>query len=454
MITTINPTNGKEIKSYDFFNINQVKHITEEQAKFFPTWRDTSFKQRSEPMINLANLLIKNKLEYAKLMTLEMGKPLTQAIAEIEKCATLANFYAENAENFLQDKIVKTDNTKSYISYRPQGIIFAIMPWNFPFWQVMRFAAPNLMGGNLGLLKHAPNCFGVACKIEELFLEAGFPEFCFKNLIIDTDLVPEIIADHNIKGVTITGSERAGRSVAKHAGENLKKIVLELGGSDPYIILKDADLELAAEICVNSRMANCGQVCIAAKRLIVVDAVRDKFVELVKDKMEKFIPNDPLLENTNLGPMAREDLRETLDDQVKRAIKEGVNCIMGGNKIAGPGFYYEPTIFLDVKPDDLPYKEEFFGPVLSISYAKDEDEAIKLANHTQYGLGAAVFTQDLSRGENIARNKLDAGACFVNSQVSSNIALPFGGTKQSGFGRELGEIGIHEFMNMKTVVVK
>ena len=357
-------------------------------------------------------------------------------------------------EDLLQDKFIKTDNTKSYVCYRPLGVVFAIMPWNFPFWQVLRFAVPNLLAGNAVALSHAPNSIKAALCIETIFKQAGFPEDLFRSLIVEDAMAERIINNPAVKGVTLTGSARAGKAIAKCTGKALKKVVLELGGSDPYIILEDADLELAATACVVSRLNNAGQVCIAAKRIIAVDAVRDKFEKLILEKAKAYVCGDPMDAQTTLGPMAREDLRQKIHDQVQRCIQSGARCVLGGEIIEGPGFYYPATVLFDVKQDSPAFTEELFGPVICVISAKDENEAIELANTSTYGLGAAVFTKNVANGEDIAANKLHAGTCVVNCFVESNPHLPFGGINQSGFGRELSREGIHEFMNIKTIVLK
>ncbi len=398
--------------------------------------------------------LRKNREELSLLMTNEMGKPILQSKSEIDKCALVCDYYADNSEKYLLDEKVETEAGNSFITFRPLGVILAIMPWNFPFWQVFRFAAPNLMAGNAGVLKHSSNVTGCGLAIEKIFREAGFPENLFRTLVVPAGKVEEIIRHDKIKAVTLTGSVPAGRAVAAAAGAVLKKTVLELGGSDPYIILEDADLEKAAELCVTSRLINGGQSCIAAKRFVIVETVYDKFEKLFTDKMRSKIMGDPLLEETNIGPQARIDLRDELHSQVLRSVECGARILLGGKVPENKGAYYPPTVLANVLPESPAYKEELFGPVAALIKAKDEADAIRIANDTVFGLGAAVFTKDTARGEKIAREKLIAGNCFVNDFVKSDPRLPFGGVKESGYGRELSVFGIREFVNIKTVYRK
>ncbi len=452
-IDIINPATGKLLKSYEEMSLSDVNNILQQASDEQQKWAQTSLSERQQLMHRLAALIREKKIELAEIITNEMGKPITQAIDEIEKCASLADYYADETENYLTPQFIKTENKKSYVCYKPLGVIFAIMPWNFPFWQVLRFAIPNLMAGNAGILKHAPNSTGAALAIQSLFEDAGFPKFLFNSLVIDVSLASNVIEHPVVKGITLTGSNRAGQAVAQTAGKVLKKVVLELGGSDPYLILEDADLDLAVDQCVKSRLNNAGQVCIAAKRIIVVDAIRDEFINKIKEKLKTYQCGDPMLAETTLGPMAREDLMQQLDDQVQRSIKAGVECAMGGKPADGSGFYYPTTLFLDVKKGTPAYDEELFGPVVCIINAKNTEDAIKIANDTPFGLGAAVFTKNIELGETIARDQLNVGTCNVNSFVTSDPRLPFGGTKESGYGRELASAGVHEFMNAKTVVV-
>lgn len=454
MMLSVNPANSKIIKEYPEYSDEKVAEVIERAETGFEIWRDTSFKKRSRLMKNAAEVLRKRKNELAKLMTSEMGKPILQSYAEVEKCAWVCDYYSENAEKFLEDEIVKTDASRSFITFQPLGVILAIMPWNFPFWQVFRFAAPGLMAGNTGILKHSSNVSGCALAIENVFTDAGFPRGVFTTVLVNSKKVERIIYNKSIKGVTLTGSTPAGISVATAAVKVLKKVVLELGGSDPYIILEDADLELAAETCATARLLNGGQSCIAAKRFIVVEAVYDEFVKLFYERMKARKMGDPMDEENDIGPQAREDLRNELHQQVMLSKELGAEIILGGEIPEREGAFYPPTILTNVTKGMPAYHEELFGPVASVIKVKDEAEAIKTANDTVFGLGAAVFTKETKRGEEIAKNKLEAGSCFVNAFVKSDPRLPFGGIKESGFGRELSLYGIKEFINIKTVYIK
>jgi succinate-semialdehyde dehydrogenase/glutarate-semialdehyde dehydrogenase len=454
MIEVIDPATGAPIRSYEEMDDESLNETIFKAQAAFNEWKKTSFAERARLMREAARILDEEKESYAMMITREMGKRLTEAISEVEKCSWVCLYYAQHAEQFLDKEFVTTDASKSYISYRPMGVILAVMPWNFPFWQVFRFAAPALMAGNAALLKHASNVPGCAIAIEEVFQKAGFPEDLFSTLMISSDKVEQVIANRVVKGVTLTGSEKAGSAVAATAGKHIKKTVLELGGSDPYLILEDADIKEAVKICVKSRLLNNGQSCIGAKRFIVVRQVYNEFLEQFKAEMEKANMGDPLDENTRLGPMAREDLRDDLHQQVTKSIELGAECILGGEIPDMPGAYYPATILTNVKKGSPAYEEELFGPVASIIQAWDEEEAILIANDTPYGLGAAVFTQNLDRGEKIANEHLEAGCCFINAMVKSDPRLPFGGIKASGYGRELSFHGVREFTNTKTVYVK
>jgi succinate-semialdehyde dehydrogenase/glutarate-semialdehyde dehydrogenase len=454
MIQSINPADDTILKEYLETAEGELKNIILNAHNDFLDWKNTDFKHRSEKMKKAAAVLRNRKEEFAKIMTMEMGKPIAQARAEAEKCAWVCDYYAENAEKFLMEEEVRTDASKSFISYEPLGVVLAVMPWNFPFWQVFRFAAPNLMAGNAGILKHSSNVTGCALAIEGIFKEAGFPENLFRTLIISSKKVSSVIENKFVKAVTLTGSTAAGISVAKNAGAQLKKSVLELGGSDPYLVLEDADLDSAAETCVNSRLLNGGQSCIAAKRFIVVEKIYNDFEKLFLKKMKSKKMGDPFDEENNLGPQARNDLRDELHQQVVKSVKMGASLLLGGKIPVGKGAYYPPTILTDVKPGMPAYDEELFGPVAAVIKVKDEEEGIKVANDTVFGLGAAVFTNDILRGENIAKKYLNSGSCFVNEFVKSDPRLPFGGIKESGYGRELSVFGIREFVNIKTVYIK
>ena len=453
-IQTINPATGKVIKSYDEMTEKTVNEIIEKTQEAYLTWRESPFAERKKAMLKTAELLRRDQEKYATIITQEMGKPITAARGEIEKCAWVCEYYAEQAENMLSPREIDVGMKKSLIVYRPLGIIFAIMPWNFPFWQVFRFAAPNLMAGNGALLSHAPISTGTSLAIEALLKEAGLPENLFRSLIVSNNVAAYTIKHPKIVAVTLTGSEKAGRIVGAEAANALKKVVLELGGSDPYLILEDADLELAAEECVLSRMNNTGQVCIAAKRLIVVDDVYDQFEKLILEKIKRYEMGDPTKEETNFGPMAREDLRDALHQQVQACITEGATLVTGGEIPDMQGFYYPPTVLKDVKRGTTAYSEELFGPVISFLRVKNEKEGIEIANDSRFGLAGAVFTKNLERGLDIATNKIYTGTCYVNGFVASDPRLPFGGIKASGYGRELSQEGIHEFVNTKTICVK
>jgi len=454
MIKSVNPANLSLIKSYEIMQPAEVNKIINLTNTAFEDWKKSSFNLRSKLMINAAGVLRKRSEEYSKLMTLEMGKPIAQSRAEIEKCEWVCEYYAENAEKFLSDELITTDALKSFVTFQPLGIILAVMPWNFPFWQVFRFAAPGLMAGNAGILKHASNVSGCALAIEEVFREAGFPDNLFSTILVPSSQMEEVIKNENIKAVTLTGSISAGRSVAKTAGSVLKKTVMELGGSDPYIILEDADLEMAADSCATARLINGGQSCIAAKRFIVVEKIYDEFFDFFIKKMKSKKMGDPFDESNHLGPQASVSLRDELHQQVQKSVSLGAKILLGGKVPEMEGAWYSPTILSNVKKGMPAYDEELFGPVAAIIKAKDEYEAIHIANDSIFGLGAAVFTKDIRRGELIAKEKLQAGCCFVNEFVKSDPRLPFGGINESGYGRELSSFGIREFVNIKSVYIK
>lgn len=452
-LQSINPANGIQIQSYTPHTAGEVSEKISQTYQVWQSWKTVSIVHRAVLLKNAGLLLRKSREILAHLMAIEMGKPLKAGIAEIEKCADVCDYYAEYAEQFLTNEFVKTDAAKSYVCFEPLGVILAVMPWNFPFWQVFRFLAPCLMAGNCAVLKHASNVPGCALAIENIIREAGFPDHVLQILLIDSKAVNSVIENPLISAVTLTGSVEAGKKVAEKAGSLLKKTVLELGGSDAYLVLADADLELAAETCVNSRLINSGQSCIAAKRFIVLKSIEGKFIQLFKSKMSSKIMGDPLDDKTDVGPQARADLRDQLHQQVLTSIEKGAICILGGQIPEGNHAFYPPTILISVEKGMPAYDEELFGPVASIITAKDEEEAIWIANDTIFGLGAAVFSKDIVRAEQIAK-KLQAGSCFVNSLVRSDPRLPFGGIKQSGYGRELSVYGIREFVNIKTVYIK
>lgn len=453
MAKSINPADGKEIKNYPDMSIEEVNQIIIKTNDAFLDWRRTDFLTRSEKMKSAAKILLDKKDKYAEIMTLEMGKPVKQSIAEVEKCSWVCDYYADNAEKFLSNEEIKTDASKSYVAYEPLGIILAVMPWNFPFWQVFRFAAPNLMAGNTGILKHASNVSGCALAIEEIFNEAGFPPDLFRSIILPSEKMETIIKNKNIKAVTLTGSVPAGKSVASIAGSVLKKTVLELGGSDPYLILEDADLDSAVETCVNARLINSGQSCIAAKRFIAVKNIYEKFEEMFVQKMKEKKMGDPF-DDVDLGPQASVKLRNELHTQVTKSVEMGARLLLGGTISNEKGAFYPPTVLSNVSRGMPAYNEELFGPAAALILAEDEEEGIKIANDSSFGLGAAVFTNDLEKGKRIAEKRLNAGACFVNTFVKSDPRLPFGGINESGYGRELSPFGIKEFVNIKTVYMK
>lgn len=451
---TINPATGKVIKEYSEMSYEEVSGIIYRANIAQKQWKDKSFTNRSVNLNKIAKSLKENKQELGELMSTEMGKPLSQSIGEIEKCAWVCEYYAENAEDFLSDDSVETDASKSYVTFNPLGTVLSIMPWNFPFWQLFRFAAPALMAGNAVILSHSENVTGCALEIEKIIHTSGIPADLFRTILVQNENMKPVIQHNGIAAVTLTGSTRAGKIVASQAGEALKKTVLELGGSDPSIILADANLKQAAESCVNSRTLNSGQSCIAAKRFVVVEEVYDEFVSEFKKLMESKKVGDPFDEATDIGPMAREDLRDGLHEQVQKSIEAGANCILGGEKPGATGSFYPVTILENVTKGMPAYDEELFGPVASIIKVQDEEEAVQVANDSIYGLGASIYSKDVEKAEKIAAEQLEAGCCFVNEFVKSDPRLPFGGIKQSGYGRELGLYGIREFVNTKTVYVK
>jgi succinate-semialdehyde dehydrogenase/glutarate-semialdehyde dehydrogenase len=454
MLQSVNPANLQVVKTYPQMQHSEVNSIIDLANSAFEEWGDTSFNFRSELMMKAADVLRSKKEQYSKLMTLEMGKPIAQSRSEVEKCAWVCEYYAENAEKFLADELIQTDASKSFVTFQPLGIVLAVMPWNFPFWQVFRFAAPGLMAGNAGILKHASNVSGCGLAIEEVFREAGFPKNLFRTILVPSAQMEDVIRNEKIKAVTLTGSVPAGKAVAKTAGSVLKKTVMELGGSDPYIILEDADLEMAADTCVTARLINGGQSCIAAKRFIVVEKIYDEFEKLFLEKMKSKKMGDPFDESNHIGPQASVSLRDELHQQVKKSIELGAKLLLGGKIPDRDGAWYPPTVLSNVKEGMPAYDEELFGPVAALIKATDETEAIQIANDSIFGLGAAIFTQDVKRGERIAKEKLQAGCCFVNAFVKSDPRLPFGGIKESGYGRELSSFGIREFVNIKTVYIK
>lgn len=452
-IESINPADGTVIEQYTALKPAELEARLDAASAAFKTHRRTSFQERSDKLMRCADLLEERSKALGELMTREMGKPIKQAIAEAEKCAWVCRYYAENAEAQLADQYVETDAGKSFVAFQPLGPILAVMPWNFPFWQVFRFAAPALMAGNVVLLKHASNVSGCAIAIEDVLREAGFDGNEFQTLLIGSDAVEDVINDDRLRAVTLTGSEGAGMAVGAAASKAIKPSVLELGGSDPFIVLADADLDLAIKTAVTARMQNNGQSCIAAKRFIVEDDVYDRFLDRFVSEVDRMKVGDPMDDATELGPLARADLRDDIHDQVERAIAEGARLMTGGRKLERPGFFYAPTVLADVAPGTVAFEEEIFGPVASVICARDEEHAVALANDTTFGLGGSVFTRDTAKGERVAR-ELEVGCAFVNEMVKSDPRLPFGGVKRSGYGRELAEFGIREFVNIKTVWIR
>lgn len=454
MIQSINPFNNELLREYKEHTTEEIIEIIDLSHQAYLANSNSTFEDRSEKMLMAAELLRLKREELSILMTQEMGKPIIQSRAEIDKCAWVCEYYANNATDFLTDEIVETDATKSFITYNSIGIVLAVMPWNFPFWQVFRFAAPNLMAGNAGLLKHASNVSGCALAIEKIFEEAGFQKNLFRTILASSSKVKAVIENSKIKAVTLTGSTPAGKSIASTAGSVLKKTVLELGGSDPYVILKDAELEQTVNACVIARLINGGQSCIAGKRFIVVEEIYDDFVSLFCEVMKSKKMGDPMNEVNDLGPQAKTELRDELHQQVLKSIEMGAQNLLGGFIPDHAGAFYPPTILTDVKPGMPAYDEELFGPVASVIKAKDQEDAIRIANDTPFGLGAAVFSQNIALAESIAKNKINSGSCFVNTFVKSDPRLPFGGINESGYGRELSPFGIKEFVNIKTVFIK
>jgi succinate-semialdehyde dehydrogenase/glutarate-semialdehyde dehydrogenase len=452
-IQTINPTTGKVEKTFIEHTNEEVLKMIDDAGSAFHKWRSINFNLRSQLIKNAAQILRERKEHYGKILTLEMGKPITQAIAEVEKCAWVCDYYADNVEKILSEEFVQTDASQSYVRFDPIGIVLAIMPWNFPFWQVFRFAAPTLMAGNVCLLKHASNVPMSALAIEEIFMEAGFPKNTFKTLLIGSSLIKDVIDHPFVKAVTLTGSEPAGKNVAALCGSKLKKTVLELGGSDPFIVLEDAEINEAVKTAVTARLINNGQSCIAAKRFIVVEKVYNEFEKKFVDAMSKVKIGDPMNKKTELGPIAREDLLNELDAQVKQSVEKGAKILCGGKRINREGFYYEPTILANLTKGMPAYDEEIFGPVASLIKARDEEDALRIANDSSFGLGASLWTLNISKAKELAC-KIESGLVFINRMVKSDPRLPFGGIKNSGYGRELSHYGIKEFINIKTVWIK
>src|SRR5882672_597178 len=449
----INPTTEEAIAEYPDHTQQQVEQLLEQAESGFAKWRGFSFDQRGELLRRVGELLLEQKSDLSVLMTREMGKTIAGAEAEVEKCASACDYFANHAQRLLAIEEVPTDATRSYVRFDPLGPILAIMPWNFPFWQVFRFAAPSLMAGNVAVLKHAWNVPGCGLAIERIFREAGFPQGVFTNLLLDNNAAEALIAHPRIRAVTLTGSERAGKAVGSAAGRVIKKSVLELGGSDPFIVCPDVNVAATAAAAVGARNINAGQSCIAAKRFIVHDSIAEEFERVFADRMASLRVGDPMDRKTDIGPLARADLRDALDDQVKRTIAAGAKLLVGGKKPAMRGFFYPPTVLVNVRPGMPAFDEETFGPVAAVTRVRDMDEAVKLVNRSRYGLGASIWTQDIPLAERLAA-QIESGCVFVNGAVKSDSRLPFGGVKNSGYGRELAEVGIREFVNIKSVWIK
>lgn len=450
---TINPTTGQLVKEFPAWGASEVERTLQQVAETTPEWANTPLATRCELVRRIGEVLRARKQELAALITLEMGKLRREAEAEVEKCAAACDYYADHGPAILADEEVASDASRSYISYQPIGTVLAIMPWNFPFWQVLRFAAPTLIAGNTALLKHASNVPQCALAIEQVIHEAGLPSGAFRTLMIRAAQVDAVIQDRRIAAVTLTGSCQAGRKVAASAGHALKKCVLELGGSDPFVVLDDADLDLTVQQAVASRFLNSGQSCIAAKRFIVVDSIANEFLPRFKQAVEALVPGDPSEAETRFAPMARVDLRDELHQQVRISIERGAIPYTGCTPIDGPGAFYPPSILDKVRPGMLAYSDELFGPVAIVIRARDEHDALRIANDSCFGLGASVWTRDTHRGEQIAR-QFQSGSAFVNGMVKSDPRLPFGGIKDSGYGRELSSQGLREFVNLKTVWIR
>ena len=449
-IATINPATGEVVQTFQALTTEQIESKLQLAVSAFRAERKTPFAERAKRMMKAAEILERDRERFGRLMTLEMGKPLKAAIAEAAKCATACRYYAENAEKLLADEVVETGAKKSFVRYLPLGPILAVMPWNFPFWQVIRFAAPALMAGNVGLLKHASNVPQCAIALEKIFRDAGFPEGVFQTLLIGSGQVDALLNDPRVVAATLTGSEQAGIQVGIGAAKRIKKVVLELGGSDPFIVMPSADLDAAVATAVEARVINNGQSCIAAKRFIVAAPIADEFERKFVARMQGLRVGDPFDQKTELGPLATPDAVTTLDADVQKTVQAGAKVLTGGHPLKRLGNYYAPTVLTNIPKDSPAYGEEFFGPVASIFRAKDQDEAIRIANDVRFGLGASAWTNDEKERERFI-NELEAGMVFINKMVASDTRIPFGGVKQSGHGRELGAVGIREFMNAKTV---
>lgn len=449
-IQTINPTSGEVLETFEPFSQQQINRALDQAHQAFLRWRTLTFAERAEHLHNVASNLRDHKTALARIAVLEMGKSITEAEGEVEKCAWNCDFFADHAERFLADEKVATNATESYVAFRPLGVILAVMPWNFPYWQVFRFAAPALMAGNTAVLKHASNVSRVALEIERIFQEAGLPQGVLRTVLVPGSEAPRLIEDPRIAAVTLTGSEVAGVEVAATSGHVLKKTVLELGGSDAFIVLDDADLDEAAQVAVTARFQNNGQSCIAAKRFIVIDSVAEAFEQKFVASTARLKVGDPLEYDTRIGPLARKDLRETLDQQVQQSIQQGARVLIGGKAREGKGYFYEPTILTNVTPEMSVFKDETFGPVAAVIRARDVEHAIELANDSKFGLGSNLWTRNIEQARKLAA-RIEAGGVFINGMTTSDPRLPFGGVKRSGYGRELSSFGIQEFVNVQTV---
>ncbi len=449
-IATINPATGEVIKKFEPLSDIEIDKKVQKAVGAYRSELHTPFSVRAQRMVKAAQIVERDQEKLARLMTLEMGKPLKQALAEAIKCTTACHFYAENAEKIMADEVVDTGAKKSFVRYRPIGPVLAVMPWNFPFWQVFRFAAPALMAGNVGLLKHASNVPQCALAIEQIFLEAGFPEGVFQTLLVGSAAVDGLLNDPRIMAATLTGSEQAGIQVGIGAAKRIKKVVLELGGSDPFVVMPSADLDAAVTVGVQARVQNNGQSCIAAKRFIVAESIADEFERRFVAKMEGLKVGDPFDDKTELGPLSTPDAVKDIDTDVQKTIKAGAKLLTGGHPMKGPGNFYAPTVLTNIPRNSPAYSEEFFGPVASIFRVKDQDEAIRIANDVRFGLGASIWTNDEQERERFI-NEIEAGMVFFNKMVASDPRIPFGGVKASGHGRELSAVGMREFLNAKTV---
>ena len=449
-ITAVNPATEEVIASFDAFGPDEVDMAVAEAHDAFLTWRERPIAERAVPMRALAALLRERADRYARLITLEMGKPITEAKAEIEKCAFACDHFAESAARYLADEEIRANARRSIVAFQPLGVVLAVMPWNFPFWQVVRFAAPAFMAGNAGLLKHASNVPQCALALEEAFRDAGFPQSLLRTVLVSGAGIEPIIGDDRIRAVTLTGSSDTGSRIAELAGRALKKSVLELGGSDPYIVLADADLEAAAATAVRARNQNAGQSCIAAKRFIVVESIASDFERRFAKGVEDLVVGDPIAPKTQIGPLARRDLLDALERQVDASVRAGARVLTGGERLTGKGYFFRPTVLANVTSDMPAFREETFGPAAAVIRVRDADEAVRVANDSSYGLGASIWTRDASLGERLAR-RIESGCVFVNGMVASDPRLPFGGIKRSGYGRELSAFGAREFTNVQTI---